>query len=324
MKSFWQDLPKPFFVLAPMDGVTDTVFRHMVAQTAAPDVYFTEFTNTDSFCSPKGQASTASRLAFTPDEQPVVAQIWGTNPEHFAIMAKALKARGFAGIDINMGCPAKDVTKKGACSALIETPTLAGEIIAATKEGGLPVSVKTRVGFKTQETEEWVSFLLEQDIVALTLHARTAKEMSKAPARWEEVALAVRLRNQLAPQTLIVGNGDVVNREDGLSKARSTGADGIMIGRGVFQDIFCFDHEAREHSAADYIDLLLQHLDRFDDTWPDHAYAPLKRFFKIYVKGFPGASELREQLMATNSTAEARAVVRQYCQLAAAPATVAI
>lgn len=311
MHNFWQELPKPFFVLAPMDGVTDVVFRHVVARAAQPDVYFTEFTNTDSFCSPQGKASTASRLAFTADEQPLVAQIWGINPEHFAQMARGMKELGFAGVDINMGCPAKDVIKKGACSALIETPSLAAEIIAATKECGLPVSVKTRVGFKTQKTEEWISFLLQQDIVALTVHARTAKEMSKVPARWEEVAKAVQLRNQLAPQTLIIGNGDVTNRADGLAKATQTGADGIMIGRGIFHDPFAFARAPREHTQQDYIDLLMFHLDLFDATWPEHAYAPLKRFFKIYVNSFPGASEVREQLMATNSTAEARAVLKR-------------
>ena len=158
MKSFWHDLPKPFFVLAPMDAVTDTVFRHVVAKTARPDVFFTEFTNTDAFCSPKGSFSTEKRLRFTPDEQPLVAQIWGTNPEHFAQMAKGLAKIGYTAIDINMGCPVKDIVKKGACSALIDTPSLAAEIIAATKEGGLPVSVKTRVGLRCKKPKNGLAF----------------------------------------------------------------------------------------------------------------------------------------------------------------------
>lgn len=309
MNNIWQDLPRPFFVLAPMDGVTDTVFRRVVSTSAAADIYMSEFTNTDSYCSPAGRHSTAGRLLFTPAEQPkLIAQIWGTKPEHFAEMAKGLAAMGYAGIDINMGCPAKDVTKTGACSALIDTPVLAGEIIAATKQAGLPVSVKTRVGFKTQNTEAWLGFLLRQDIAALTVHARTAKEMSKVPARWEEITKAVSLRNELAPRTLIIGNGDVRNRQDGLDKAAQTGADGIMIGRSIFSNVFCFERTPRTHTPTEYVALLRLHLDMYDQTWAGQTrpFAPLKRFFKIYIKDFPGASDLREALMHTNSTQEVR------------------
>lgn len=309
MQSFWRNLPKPFFVLAPMDAVTDTVFRHIVQKAAPPDVYFTEFTNVDSYCSPKGRSSTASRLLFTPDEQPIVAQIWGTNPEHFATMAKGLAEMGFAGIDINMGCPAKDVIKKGAGSGLIETPSLAAEIIAATKQAGLPVSVKTRIGFKTQKTEEWIGFLLEQDLVALTVHARIQKEQSLVPARWEEVAKSVVLRDKIAPHTLIIGNGDVRNRQHGLALAAQTGADGIMIGRGVFTNVFCFEQDPKPHSKTELLAMLRDNLDMFEATWPERPFAPLKRFFKIYVRDFDGASDLRVKLMDTTSIAEARSVL---------------
>jgi len=304
--NFWQTLPKPFFVLAPMDGVTDTVFRNVVAEAAAPDVFFSEFTNTDSFCSPKGRESTVTRLKFTPDEQPMVAQIWGTNPEHFAEMAKGLAEMGYAGVDINMGCPVKDVIKKGACSGLIQTPALAAEIIAATKTAGLPVSVKTRIGFKTKNTEEWLGFLLQQDIVALTVHGRTAKEMSKVPAHWDEIAKAVKLRDEIAPQTLIIGNGDVQNRQHGLELAKQTGVDGIMIGRGVFTNVFCFEAEPREHSKQELLGMLNRHLGLFEATWPERQFAPLKRFFKIYVRDFDGASELRAKLMEARDITEVR------------------
>ncbi len=293
-----------------MEAVTDTIFRHVVAKAAPPDIYFTEFTNTDSFCSPKGKHSTESRLRFTPDEGPLVAQIWGTNPEHFAQMAHGLRDMGYAAIDINMGCPDRTITKHGACSALIENPELASKIIAATKTAGLPVSVKTRIGFRQQKTEEWIGFLLRQDLSALTVHARTAKEMSKVPARWEEIAKAVQLRDQLAPQTVIIGNGDVADRAEGLRRVAETGADGIMIGRGVFHDVFCFEPEPREHSQNEYFDLLRYHLDLWEQTWQGEAnYHALKRFFKIYVKNFPGASELREQLMNTTNVDEARQLI---------------
>lgn len=314
MKSFWQDLPTPFFVLAPMDAVTDTVFRHVVDKAARPDVYMTEFASTDGYAHPKGRESMYSRLLFTPDEKPLVAQIWGTQPERFAEMAKGLKDMGYQAIDINMGCPAKDVIKKGAGSALIETPERAAEIIAATKTAGLPVSVKTRIGFRTRKTEEWLSFLLQQDIVALTVHARTMKEMSKVPAHWDQVKLAVELRDAIAPQTLIIGNGDVADREEGLQRIAETGADGIMIGRGVFNNVFCFEHDARKHSKEEQFAIMNYHLNLWEETWKDldrpKNYHALKRFFKIYVRDFDGASELRDALMQTKNINEARALIR--------------
>lgn len=314
MSNFWQQLPKPFFALAPMDGVTDVVFRHVVARAAKPDVFLTEFINTDSYCSAKGQQSTASRIAFTSDEQPIVAQIWGTNPENYATMARGLKDLGFAGIDINMGCPVKDVIKKGSGSALIQTPSLAAEIIAAAKEGGLPVSVKTRIGFKQRNTEQWLSFLLQQDLAALTVHGRTQKEQSKVPADWAEIGKAVQLRDQIAPQTIIIGNGDVKDRADGEQKAKQYGVDGIMIGRGVFANVFCFEKQPATHTHQEYIKLLNLHLDLFDKQWPDNPFAPLKRFFKIYIREFSGASEIRDRLMHTSSTNEARAIIKEYCK----------
>jgi tRNA-dihydrouridine synthase len=311
MKSFWDKLEKPFFILAPMEAVTDVVFRHVVAKAAPPDVYFTEFVNSTSFCNPKGKASTEGRLKFTPDEQPMVAQIWGNSPEHYAQMGKALVERGFAGIDINMGCPAKKVVKNGACSALIENPNLAAELIAAAKTSGLPVSAKTRLGFKTQKTEQWASFLLEQNIAALTIHGRIQKEMSKVPARWEEISKVVKLRDKLAPETLIIGNGDVRDRQHGLELAQKTNVDGIMIGRGVFQDPFAFEKTPGSHSKKELLDLLNFHLDLFDkeNSQLSRPFAPLKRFFKIYVRDFDGASDLRHQLMQTENTAEARRIL---------------
>ncbi len=287
------------------------VFRHVIANAAAPDVYFTEFTNATSFCSPKGNLSTRGRLDFTPDERPIVAQIWGNNPEHYAMMSKALASRGFSGIDINMGCPEKRITKNGACSALIENPELAAKLIAAAKTGGLPVSVKTRLGFKTQKTEEWAGFLLNQDIAALTIHARTQKEMSKVPARWEEIAKVVKLRDQLAPDTLIIGNGDVSDRSHGERLAKEYCVDGVMIGRGIFQNPFGLEKNPRLHNREELLNLLELHLDLFEksDLKPPRKFAPLKRFFKIYIRDFSGASELRNQLMQTNNVKEVRQIL---------------
>lgn len=314
MNSFWNQLPKPFFVLAPMEAVTDVVFRHVVKEAGAPDIYFTEFTNAASFFSEKGRHSTKGRLTFTDDEQPIVAQIWGNKPEHFAFMAKALAKQGFAGIDINMGCPAKDVVKTGGGSGLIRTPELAAELISAAKEGGIPVSVKTRLGdVRTDEWEAWLTYILKQDVVNLTIHLRTRKEMSKVPAHYELIPAIKALRDKIAPNTLLTINGDVRDRAHGLELVKEYGVDGVMIGRGIFTNPYAFAMETDARSKEDLLGLLNLHLDLFDEYTSelgDRPYDPLKRFFKIYVRDFPGAAELRDALMHTKSTEEARQLLR--------------
>lgn len=313
MSSFWNTLPKPFFILAPMEAVTDVVFRHVVTAAGRPDVYFTEFVSTDGFCSPKGRHSTRGRLAFSPDEEPIVAQIWGDNSEHFREMAHGLKELGYQAIDINMGCPAKDVVKKGAGSGLIRTPDIAAEIIAATKEAGLPVSVKTRLGdIRIDEWRDWLTHILKQDVVNLTIHLRTRKEMSKVDAHYDLIPEIKKLRDEIAPQTLLTINGDVRDREHGLELVEKYGIDGVMIGRGIFQNPYAFEKEPREHTQQDRLDLLRLQLDLYDKYSQEletRPFDPLKRFFKIYVRDFEGASELREQLMHTKSTDEVRTLL---------------
>jgi len=314
MKNFWQELPTPFFVLAPMEAVTDIVFRHVVEAAGGPDVYFSEFTNAASYFSEKGRASTRGRLAFSEDEQPMVAQIWGNNPEYFEFMAKGLAEQGFAGIDINMGCPAKDVVKTGAGSGLIRDPERAAELIAAAKKSGLPISVKTRLGdLKVEEWTAWLTHILKQDVVNLTIHLRTRKEMSKVPAHYELLHEIKKLRDEIAPQTKLTLNGDVRDREHGLELVKEYGVDGVMIGRGVFSDPYAFAKEKREHSREELLGLLHMQLDLFDKFSKElepRKFDPLKRFFKIYVRNFDGAAELRDALMHTKSTDEARSILQ--------------
>lgn len=313
MKNFWQTLPKPFFALAPMEAVTDVVFRHVVAAAGGPDVYFTEFTNAASYFSEKGRVSTRGRLAFTEDEQPMVAQIWGTNPDHYEFMARSLAEQGFAGIDINMGCPAKDVVKTGGGSGLIRDPELATKLIAAAKKSGLPVSVKTRLGdVKPEEWTSWLTHLFQQDIVNLTIHLRTRKEMSKVPAHFELIRDIKRLRDEIAPQTLLTINGDIRDREHGLELVKEYGFDGVMIGRGVFADPYAFAKEKKERTRDELLGLLNMQLDLFDkysNELEPRKFDPLKRFFKIYVRNFDGASELRDKMMHAKSTDEVRALI---------------
>jgi tRNA-dihydrouridine synthase len=315
MSSFWNDLPKPFFILAPMEAVTDVVFRHVVAKAARPDIFFTEFTNAASYCSERGEHSTRGRLAFTSDEHPMVAQIWGSRPDNFSQMAKGLAAAGYKGIDINMGCPDKAVVRSGGGSGLILEPELAAELIAAAKEGGLPVSVKTRLGYSnTDEWRDWLTHLFQQDVVNLTIHLRTRKEMSKVDAHFEIIPEIKKLRDEIAPQTLLTINGDIRDHQHGQELVEKYGIDGVMIGRGIFTNPFAFEAEPTQHSREELLDLLRLQLDLHDKyslELGERRFEPLKRFFKIYVREFDGASELRDQLMHTKSTQEVREILSQ-------------
>lgn len=312
-------LPKPFFVLAPMDDVTDTVFRQVVADCAPPDLFFTEFVNVDGLQSP-GRSKLLKKLKFVESEKSLVAQLWGLKPENFRKTAQEIadgtiarelglpEGCNFVGIDLNMGCPAKSEVQNGACSALILNRELAHEIIVATQEGvagKLPVSVKTRLGFYEVDLT-WIEFLLEHKLNMLTIHGRTRKEMSKVPAHWDTIGQIPELRHAISPGTLIVGNGDATDHAHGQELAAQHGLDGIMIGRGVFHDPFVFakaspwDSQTKEQR----IQLYTKHVKLFASTW-QHGERPvhtLNKFCKIYINGFDGAKELREQLMAAETT----------------------
>lgn len=315
--NFWADLPKPFFILAPMEDVTDVVFRHVVKEAGAPDVFFTEFTNSDSFCHPEGIESVQGRLTFTEDEQPMVAHIWGDKPEFFKEMSISLAEMGFSGIDLNMGCPVPNVAERGKGSGLILRPDVAAELIQSAKAGGLPVSVKTRIGFNEMaELEAWISHLLKQDIANLSVHLRTRKEMSKVDAHWEVIPQIIALRDKIAPDTLITINGDISDRQMGIELAEKYGVDGIMIGRGIFKNPYAFEKEPQNHTPKELIGLLQLQIDlqdQFAEKVP-RSIVGLHRFFKIYIKGFPGANDLRVKLMNTKSTQQVREILAEFQQ----------
>lgn len=371
-------LPRPFFVLAPMDDVADTVFRQIVADCAPPDLFFTEFVNVDGLQSP-GRPKLLKKLQNTKKEQPLIAQIWGLKPDNFYKTAQQIAdgslaeelawharrsgsdkmqgskekrmsrtdgtvnesrtrltqqftesgdgaagsasrlvdaacASGFAGIDLNMGCPVKEVVRNGACSALMNNRELASEIIKATQVGAagkLPVSVKTRLGFNEVDFG-WQEFLLGHELDMLVIHGRTRREMSKVPANWEAISKVRKLRDNLAPKTLIVGNGDVMSREQGLELAKKYKLDGIMIGRGVFNDPFVFaslptsGSPWSNYTKKQKVELYKKHIKLFAKTWQngERNIKTLNKFCKIYINGFAGAKEMREQLMHAESAQE--------------------
>lgn len=311
MDNFWQNLPKPLLILAPMEDVTDTVFREVVLSASSPgalNVLFTEFTSTDGLCHEKGREKVSQRLRVNKSELDrlkagnikLVAQIWGDNPENFRKSARMItEMQLFDGIDINMGCPVNKVVKHKSCSALINYPDLAKEIIYATAEStDLPVSVKTRIGFNHIITEEWIAQVLETKPKAITIHGRTRKMMSEGPALWDEIGKAVELRNRMNPETVIIGNGDVLSYGDALQKAEKYGVDGAMVGTGIFRNPWLFNQIAPEISIGKRIELMRYHISLYRDTWGGSKdYNVLKRFFKIYLNGFAGAAHWRDQFM---------------------------
>lgn len=314
-ENFWRELPRPFFILAPMEDVTDVVFRHVVSEAAKPDVFFTEFTNSESYCHPEGINSVRGRLTYTEDEQPIVAHIWGDKPENFRKMSMGMAEMGFRGLDINMGCPVPNVAHHGKGSGLIRRPDVAADLIQAAKAGGLPVSVKTRLGYTNiDEWQDWLTHILRQDIANLSIHLRTRNEMSKVDAHWELIPEIKKLRDQVAPDTLLTINGDIPDRQKGLELANQYEVDGVMIGRGIFTNPFAFEKVKKEHTSKEMLDLLRLHLDLHDkySNLGLRSFKALHRFFKIYVKGFRGASELRNQLMSTESTNEVRVMLDQF------------
>jgi tRNA-dihydrouridine synthase len=322
-RNFWQELPRPIFALAPMEDVTDTVFRQIVLSVSDPrwlHVVCAEFASTDGLCHPAGRPKVAERLHVDPGERELlrrlgvklVAQIWGSRPEKFHEAARLICTEmDFDGIDINMGCPVRKIVKQSGCSALIGQPALAKEIVLATKEAAdVPVSVKTRTGLREVVTESWIGALLETEPAAIILHGRTQKQMSRVPADWLEIARAVRVRDACGHATPVLGNGDVASVADALQKIEQSGVDGVMVGRGVLQDVWFFNHPACRPSKEDRLELLQRHTRLYAETWGGRKnFNILKKFYKIYCSGFPGSAELRKQLMQARDAAAIRNIL---------------
>lgn len=316
-------MPKPFFVLAPMDDVTDTVFRRIVSDCAPADYTVTEFVNVDGLCS-RGRDKVIRKLGVELDTEPVIAQIWGKTPENFETIAREIAdgtIPGFVGVDLNFGCPEKNVIKNECCSGL-QQPALRDKalaIIKATQKGAesasrrIPLSFKTRLGF-SEIDYSWHEFLLQQKPSMLAVHVRTTKQTSKVPAQWEAIEPIVALRDKISPDTKIVLNGDIMNRKQGIELAEKHGVDGIMIGRGIFHNPFCFSSKVEpwgQVSREERIALFKKHVELHDQIYPngERPFSPLKKFAKVYISEFPGSSELRDQIMHTNTVEEALEVI---------------
>jgi nifR3 family TIM-barrel protein len=327
-QGFWKQLQKPIIVLAPMADVTDVAFRRLFSKYGKPDVTWTEFVSADGLVRAphdnhdeqgfSSQDKLRKDLEYCEGERPIVAQLFSSRPEMMEQAAALVQELGFDGIDINMGCPDKNIEKQGCGAAMIKNPAVAAEIIAAAKRGApnLPISVKTRIGFNNlDDFEPWVSHILKQDIACLTLHWRTRKEMSKVDAHWEYAARAVALRDAISPGTVLLGNGDVTTLEDAHEKVRTTGIDGVMVGRGIFGNPWFFNpHIVRDTDVTipERLAVMVEHTKLFEELLPHKNFAVMKKHYKAYVDGFTGAKELRLSLMEATNSAEVAQLVEEF------------
>ena len=318
-QGFWNKLEKPFFVLAPLANVTDASFRQHIIRYSRPDVLWTEFVSADGLCHPIGQKALLQDLVFQDNERPIVAQLFTAHPDKMREAARIVAELGFDGIDINMGCPDKNVMKQGAGASCMKDPDNAVALIQAAKKGvedvgkNIPVSVKTRLGFNEDVLESWLPKLLSAEPAALTLHARTKKDMSKVPARWERVKRAVEIRDALGSKTLIIGNGDVTSMADARAKVAETGCDGVMFGRAIFGNPWLFDEAKKEVTVAEKIAAALVHTEMYLEHWQGRkSFELMKKFYRAYINNFPLAKELRAEMMEKKSFAEIKEVVERF------------
>lgn len=321
-------------VLAPLANVTDAPFRKVIATYSrhirkdgtegGPDVFWTEFVSADGLmrATPEGREKLMADLIYSEEERPIVAQLFSAHPEYMEKAAHLVAGLGFDGIDINMGCPDRTIEKQGCGSAMIKNPVLAQEIIQAVKRGGqgIPVSVKTRIGYNKDELNTWLPALLREQPDVITVHARTRKEMSKVPARWGHIEEAVLIRDTIQKdiphneRTLIVGNGDVYSLLDAEKKVLETGADGVMFGRAIFGNPWFFNPNIQyaNISIQEKLRVLLEHTELYETLLPEKNFGLMKKHFKAYVHEFDGAKELRSALMETENVDEVRSVVNRF------------
>lgn len=317
---FWGQLKKPFFVLAPLANVTDAVFRAHIIKYSKPDVIWTEFVAADGLCHPKGREALLRDLKFSEGERPIVAQLFTAFPEKMYEAAKLVTELGFDGIDINMGCPDKNVMKQGAGASCMKDPELAQKLIIAAREGSLaagkelPISVKTRLGFNEDNLEEWLPALLAAKPAVITVHARTKKEMSKVPARWERIKRAVEIAQgpPAGGGTLIIGNGDVQDMADAQAKVHETGADGVMFGRAIFGNPWLFDKD-KQVTVREKVLAAVEHTQLFEETWgKTKSFELMKKHYQAYINHFPLAKELRVELMNCHSAEEVEMIIKKF------------
>lgn len=310
---FWKKLKKPIMVLAPMADVTDCVFRNIISKYGKPDVFWTEFVSADGLAHKVALKKLMIDLKFSKKEHPIVAQIFGSNPVNIKKAGELCKELGFDGVDINMGCPDRSIEKQCAGAGMIKNQDMAIEVIRALKEGakGLPISVKTRIGYNKDEIDTWIRKILNEDIAVLTVHLRTRKEMSLVPAHWDLMHKVVALRDELKKETLIIGNGDVKDLNDAKDKVRKYKCDGVMLGRAIFGNPWLFS--GKVPTLKEKLKVMIEHTKLYEKELVEYkSFSIMKKHYKAYVNGFEGAKELRMKLMEAKDAKEVEIITNDF------------
>lgn len=334
-RGFWDNLRTPVIGLAPMDGVTDAAFRYITDRYGHPSLLFTEFTSVEGL--DRGVTGLLSAFIYHHTETPTIAQVFGTAPQAFYRSTLIAAAMGFAGVDINMGCPDKNVAKRGGGAGLILNPQLAKTIVTSAKQAAkdwadgitleqaqihpeiiawidtfqklnnvspaktiLPISIKTRIGYDKIITKEWTSHLLETEPANISIHGRTLKQLYSGKADWDEIAIAAELAHRT--KTTLLGNGDVIDRQDAVNKIHTYKTDGVLIGRSSFGNPWVFTTNTA--SPTEKLAVAIEHAVAFKQLTPTLPALSLRKHMSWYCKGFENAHTLRMQLMAATTTDE--------------------
>lgn len=307
--NFWKELKKPIIGLSPMDGVTDAAMRFICAKYGRPAVSITEFVSAE------GIAAKAIRLMrdfrYDEIERPVVAQLFGKDPKAFYKATKKVIELGFDGVDINMGCPSKNVADRGAGAGLIANRELAAEIIASVKKAisesdrKIPLSVKTRIGTVGPD-KSWWEFLAGQDLAAVTMHGRSFKQLYQGMADWEVLAEAASVIK--SKSTVLLGNGDVANIKDATEKCKKYKVDGVLIGRGAQGNPWIFN--GKEVGKKEKLEMALAHAKKYEEIFPGEMFLNMRKHLAWYSRGFDNAGELRQKLVLTNSADEVSEIIK--------------
>lgn len=319
---FWDTLPEDFVIMAPMADVTDCAFREIIAKYSrhgqeggGPDVFYTEFVASDGLANDIGRPKLMHNFKYTDNERPIVAQIFSCKPENIENAARICRELGFDGIDLNMGCPERNICKQGAGCGMIRTPELLPSVIAAAKRGAgnIPVAVKTRAGWTQNEIETWIPAILDCDVAALILHGRTRKVMSTIPANWDWIERAGEIVHESGKPTKFIGNGDLQSVAQTKEYCKKYKTDGGMIARAIFGNPWLFDTNKTEVSVIEKLQVMLEHTEIFIRELSDHKnFAVMKKHYKAYVAGFDGAKDLRVQLMESQSFDEIKEITEKF------------
>jgi tRNA-dihydrouridine synthase B len=297
----------PGTVLAPMAGVTDTVFRRMIRGLGGCGLIMTEFTSAE--CITRNSARTSRYLFFEPDEHPISGQLFGAVPKVMADAARMVEQLGFDIVDINLGCPARKVIKCGGSGLLRDLKALEEVLRSVRSAVTIPLTIKIRAGWDENSiVAVEVARMAEQiGIEAIAVHPRTRFQGYTGRADWNiirDVRQSVRMP--------VIGNGDINSPEDAMRMLRETGCDAVMIGRAASNNPWIFRQISQYAEAGSYDDptdmdryrLLSGYFHNLVETeWPD-AIGKMKQFACYFTHGVPNGSELRRNVHTSRTTGE--------------------